>query len=68
MKKEMKLNMRELAHYFMGAYLLLGGLVLFMNITNDNLLLTSVLWFFWYIIIDQMLHVIIMNKKISIFK
>lgn len=64
----MKINQRELLHYIVGGFFLLIAWLPLMALTNNNVVLTSILWLIWYIFIDQLAHIIIMGKKQSIMK
>ena len=66
--ESMKINKKELLHYIIGAILLILAWIPLMELTGDNIYLTSIAWFLWYITIDQILHVVIKKEKISIIK
>lgn len=62
----MKLNIPELAHYVVGAVLLLAAWVPLMEYFHNDVTMTAIAWLLWYIAIDQILHVVIKHEKISI--
>ena len=62
----MKLNIPEFAHYIVGGLLLLAAWVPLMNYFQNDVFLTSTAWLVWYILIDQILHVVLKGEKISI--
>lgn len=62
----MKLNNKVLAHYLVGTIGLMAGWKILMDIFGEEYLVIVPLWTLWYIVMDQILHVVIKGEKISI--
>ena len=61
-----KLNMPEFVHYVAGTALLAAAWLPIMDYFNGNVAYSIITWGVWYIIIDQILHVVVKGEKINI--
>lgn len=64
----MKINERELIHYLVGGIVLIAAWQPLMDYFQNDVVLTGVAWLLFYIITDQILHVVVKGEKISIVK
>jgi hypothetical protein len=65
---KIKINMKELLHYIIGGTILIFSWQPLMILFNNNTTYTGIAWILWYIILDQILHVVIKGEKIAIVK